>query len=290
MHFRNQSLAWSGWESYATVKSWTLSAGADGGRSVTGQYRNERGTSALDPSCTDTIILDGTPPTSSMTPLPAWSTTTPVTLNWSGSDNLAPTSELKYWFQFSNDGGISWIDLPGGGSQVLPTDKTSYDFAGEEGVLYCFRVRARDPAGNWEDWPLTYDTCTRIDLGITMYGFGWTFGDASPDVWVSVYDGVSGINYTAFGCWYSSNGGSTWTARTCNYSPTDPTTVSMLDVPFASQSGTLNKARFRACDVAGNCLTNTYTVDNRTTGAWVQTFGGDIHGNSNLQLRPAPSP
>jgi hypothetical protein len=295
MRFRNESFGWSSWETYASSKNWTLSSGADGQRRVTAQYDGPKGTSdPTNPVCSDTIILDTAPPQSSMTALPAWSTTNPVSLDWSGSDNMAPAGELTYWLQYNIDGG-DWIDLES--SQSNPTDETSYFFTGTEGTLYCFRVRAVDPAGNWEDWPVPYDTCTSIDVTFDMYGFGYEFGVVQPDAWVSVYDGVSGINYSAARCWYSTDGGSNWIARTCycgastcaSYTGSaDPITISMSNVPFSIQSATQNRVRFRACDIAGNCIANSYTVDNRTTGPWVQTYGGDIHGNSNIYLKEAP--
>ncbi len=61
MRFKNESGAWSGWESYATSKSWTLSAG-DGTKTVSVQFKDVAGNISVD-TISDTIILDTTPPT-----------------------------------------------------------------------------------------------------------------------------------------------------------------------------------------------------------------------------------
>jgi len=294
MHFtNNDGGSFSAYESYNTVKSWTMAGGGDGPRSVGVQYQNAGGTSTYSsgagtPACKDStsspgggIIYDTTAPSSSVTPLPSYSRS-PVPLTWGGTDNLAPSNELRYHLQYNINEG-SWIDLISSSSS--PISQTSYSFPGNDGTRYCFQVRARDPAGNYETFPggSTGDTCTTIDTGIEMYGFGYDLREKNPDVWVSVFDGKSGINFSSLACAYSENTGSSWTSYPCNFDETDPTTVLVQSVPYTTVSDTQNMARFTACDNAGNCVTNPFTVDNRT-GPWTRTTGGDVHANQSLDL------
>ncbi|WP_164779751.1 cadherin repeat domain-containing protein [Paenibacillus kobensis] len=58
MQFQNESGAWSGWEPYAAVKSWTLSSG-DGPKTVNAQLKDAAGNTA---SFSDGIVLDTEPP------------------------------------------------------------------------------------------------------------------------------------------------------------------------------------------------------------------------------------
>ena len=63
MRFSNDNAAWSSWESAAAGKSWTLS-GNDGIKTVYVQYRDAAGN--VSGSYSDTIKLDATPPTGTM--------------------------------------------------------------------------------------------------------------------------------------------------------------------------------------------------------------------------------
>jgi len=290
------------WKLYASTVGWTLAGDFQGEHRASVKF-SEGGNYSK--RCSDSIIYDTVPPTSAVSSLPEWTTAAQLgddydlDVSWSGDDNMTHTcGPLRYWFQYNRDGG-AWIDLVG--SQSNPKSDTHHDFLGEEGILYCFRTKALDGAGNWEEnwpWPeASGDTCTTLDLSIQLYGFGYTLGDSQPDVRFSVSDRggpdnepISGIRYSSFlseypsNCEYSSDGGSSWTAAACSYSLTDPSTVS-FEAPFPSQSPTNNLVHFRACDNAGNCAEETHTVDNRTTGPWVQTFGGDVHSNAGLWLR-----
>ena len=64
MRFSNDNSTWSGWETYATTKNWTL-AGGDGTRTVYAQFSDDAGniTSA---QISDAIGLDTTLPTASV--------------------------------------------------------------------------------------------------------------------------------------------------------------------------------------------------------------------------------
>lgn len=77
MRFRNEgTTTWSTWQTYATTKSWTLTAGA-GTKTVYVQYRDKAGN--VSATVSDAIALDNTLPTvSGMSPKNT-STTTDVT-------------------------------------------------------------------------------------------------------------------------------------------------------------------------------------------------------------------
>ena len=141
VRLHNEGTGWSDWQSYATSKSWTLTAG-DGTKTVTVQFRdaagNESGTAS------DNIILDTTPPDTTITSGPQGDI--PVgeaSFLWTGSDNLTPTGNLVYshrlrglsdnWSAWSGDTNVSYSGLP------------------EED--YTFEVKARDLAENEGDSP-----------------------------------------------------------------------------------------------------------------------------------------
>lgn len=65
MRFSNDGTAWTGWEPYATGRTWTLTAG-DGGKTVYVKYSDIKGNESL--NYNDTIILDTVPPATASTP------------------------------------------------------------------------------------------------------------------------------------------------------------------------------------------------------------------------------
>ncbi|MBE2222612.1 MAG: hypothetical protein IAF02_13780 [Anaerolineae bacterium] len=64
MRFRNENGVWSSWQAYQTDAAWTLSAG-NGTKTVNAEIRNSSGTVK---SASDTIQLNGTGPTLSVSP------------------------------------------------------------------------------------------------------------------------------------------------------------------------------------------------------------------------------
>jgi hypothetical protein len=86
--------------------------------------------------------LDGDPPTSSVNPLPAFTTTSDFTVSWFGSDEGAGV--VGFTVLVAEDGG-PFIAL-----RVL-TEETSITFTGVPGRTYAFCTLARDGAGNVEE-------------------------------------------------------------------------------------------------------------------------------------------
>ena len=104
---------------------------------------------------TGTVNVDMTKPTSSMTALPPRSSTE-IALAWSGTDTLSGVTSYDLQVQAGNS---AWTDV------LTNTTATRMTYHADAGVLASFRVRARDVAGNSEDWPLAADTATLPSVG-----------------------------------------------------------------------------------------------------------------------------
>ncbi|HEB13330.1 MAG TPA: hypothetical protein ENI11_06605 [Actinobacteria bacterium] len=142
MRFRNDGGAWSAWEPYATTKSWTMDSGS-GTKRVWVQYRDDQ--SNLSPTASDTITLDATAPSVTMT-APAYSTdvsrTRTFRVYWAINDP-APSSGLGSYnvqYKVEKDGG--WRNWQ------TNTTKNSALFKGRQGRTYYFRGQATDGVGN----------------------------------------------------------------------------------------------------------------------------------------------
>ena len=140
----------SGPESWTTSTSVTLAV-SDGIHKICVRAKDNAGNIG-DYSCCE-FKVDTTPPSSKVKELPKVQTSTTFTVSWEGSDAL---SGIRcYDVQYKVDDG-DWVDW------LLCTTETSATFAGEPGHTYCFRCRAKDNAGNWESYPTTPDTCTKV--------------------------------------------------------------------------------------------------------------------------------
>ncbi|MBC7328451.1 hypothetical protein H5T87_10125 [bacterium] len=104
----------------------------------------------------DGITVDTQPPSSQVNPLPATTNSLTFTVSWTGSDS--PAGILNYDIQYRDGDTGAWTDWQ------MATTATQAQFTGENGHTYYFRCRARDNAGNEEDWPATYDTYTTIQV------------------------------------------------------------------------------------------------------------------------------
>ena len=102
------------------------------------------------------FILDTAPPSSSVTDLPAYQSGLSFSVSWSGSD---ATSGIASWDVQYRDGAGPWTDW------LIEATETSATFTGEDGHTYHFQSRARDNAGNVEDYPGgDGDTHTTVDV------------------------------------------------------------------------------------------------------------------------------
>lgn len=109
----------------------------------------------LHPRLIVTYVIDTTPPVSSMTALPQWSTGT-FTVRWTGNDGTDGSGIRHYDVQFRANGG-AWQNWQ------TATTNTSANFTGQNGIFYEFRVRAVDNANNVEAFRNNPDASTTVD-------------------------------------------------------------------------------------------------------------------------------
>jgi hypothetical protein len=128
------------WESYATTKSWTLSAG-DGTKNVYVWFKDGLNNANTIPY-SDSIILDTTAPVVSS--FSAGSGNAQVALTWSGFD---ATSGIGNYTLVYSIAGIP--NSCSDGIQIYSGSSTSYTHPGlTNGTIYYYRACAADHAGN----------------------------------------------------------------------------------------------------------------------------------------------
>jgi Tol biopolymer transport system component len=99
---------------------------------------------------------DDEAPSSQVTTLPEWSPSS-FTVEWSGTDN-GQSGIQSYDIQYKEGAGGTWYDW------IMGTTETSAIFNGTPGRTYYFQSRARDNAGNLEEYPGgNGDTHTSLD-------------------------------------------------------------------------------------------------------------------------------
>ena len=208
--YRNSDLIGS-WTADATTWQWRVQTfndvpifTGDVIKVVSRRHQDELGRVDYVETVLQSLIIDTVPPTSSVTGLPATTTTNAFTVSWSGSDTCG--SGLKnYDIYVSTDGGAYtlWQNA---------TTATSATFTGVNGSQYRFYSRARDNIGNLEDAPTVPDAQTQIviapdadfdgngfvtgrDFLMWQRGFGTPYplatksdGDADADLDVDIDD------------------------------------------------------------------------------------------------------
>ena len=100
---------------------------------------------------------DKTPPSSQVLPLPVWSSDTNLPIRWAGENNPKGAGIASFDIQVRTAPTGDWTDWK------TATAETTGSYIGEDGYTYEFRSRARDAAGNVEEWPQQADTYTTID-------------------------------------------------------------------------------------------------------------------------------
>lgn len=136
MSFSNDGSTWSDWQGYTASKSWPLASGPDGPRTAFARFRDAA--QNVSPVYSDTIILDTTAPTGTITINGGASdtNTTAVTLTLSAGDGLSGLGQMS----FSNDGQsyTAWEDYATSKSWTVP---------GGNGLKTVY-ARFKDGAGN----------------------------------------------------------------------------------------------------------------------------------------------
>ena len=141
----------SGSDHWTTSTSVTLPAQPDGEHTFYVKAKDNAGN--IGDYGSHKFKIDTTPPSSEVKELPEVQTSRTFTVSWEGSDAL---SGIRWYdVQYKKDDG-SWTDW------LAHTTLTSGQFTGACGHTYYFRCRARDNAGNWEDYGEA-DTYTYIN-------------------------------------------------------------------------------------------------------------------------------
>ena len=130
MRLRDAAQAWADWLPYASVRAWTLSGG-DGAKTVEVEVRDAEGGTAV---AADSIVLDTTPPTTTLSGGGDTWSRTPVTLTATADDG--PIGSGVAMVQLSVDDG-PWAHA----TQAVVSD---------DGV-HTVRYRAVDAVGNVEE-------------------------------------------------------------------------------------------------------------------------------------------
>ena len=183
------------------------------------------------------VIVDTTPPTTTMTALPQWSPAT-FNVNWSGTDNPGGTGIMHYDVQFrANQGG--WQNWQ------TATTNTSASFTGTNGILYEFRARAVDRANNFEAFPNNPQTGTTVDTVAPTASVSalpqFTFSNNFTVIWTGS-DALSGI--ASYDVEFQVNGGQ-WQTLVSNTPQTSHFVTNAIE-------GATYGFRARAVDRAGN--------------------------------------
>lgn len=102
-------------------------------------------------------VGDQQAPTSSVLPLPIYSSNQEILVRWAGQDGAKGSGIVSYDVQYRTSPDGQWTDWQ------LATAQTQATFDGNDGYTYEFRCRARDAAGNVEQWPDKAQAYTTVD-------------------------------------------------------------------------------------------------------------------------------
>jgi hypothetical protein len=120
------------------------------------QASNNGGASFGPWSGSTSTTVDTAAPTTTMDPLPQYTTTTSFWVSWSGSDpggSGVAVYNLEYQFR-----GGPWQPL------ISNTPQTSFYLQNAQTAVYAFRVQAVDVAGNVQPWPANAQASTTVLL------------------------------------------------------------------------------------------------------------------------------
>ena len=124
------------------------------------------------------------PPTSTVLPLPAMTSTLTVTVRWYGRDNQAGIQVYDIQVRDGNGDNAPWSDWQWSDWQSSTTANHAR-FTGQWGHTYYFRSRATDRLGNREAWPASPDTYVTFEITATVHvSIGTFFADENRNqVW-----------------------------------------------------------------------------------------------------------
>jgi len=220
------------WETYATTKSWQLLPG-DGTKTVYINFRDEAGATS---STSDTIILDTTLPTPSLTINNGASVTNNATVTLSITASGATYMKIDNDTNFANM--TTWIPK---------SDSYTFTIPNTDGVHTVY-LKVKDDAGNTKitSDSITLDTTPPSDLSISINNGATYTNNRTVTLTLSASGGPT-YNWL-------SNDGSTWTRY--QYSTTQTWTI--------PEGDGLKTVYYKASDSSGNnatAVTATITLD-----------------------------
>jgi hypothetical protein len=193
MSFRNDGSTWTAWESYATLKSWTMTE-SEGTKVVHAQFKDDVG---LITEASDTIILDATPPKGSIliNGGDAYTTSTSVTLQLTYDDETSGVDKVRY------TNAYEWGSEP----WQNPVESMSWTLTAEDGAKYV-SYEIRDKAGLISEtyWDQIYLDATPPTGSILINGGDAYTTSTSVTLQLFYYDpasGVSLVRYSNDGIW-----------------------------------------------------------------------------------------
>jgi hypothetical protein len=141
---------------------------------------------------------------------------------------------------------------------------------GTGGTTYYFRVRARDAAGNIEDWPADYDTTTIVDTdapsGTVVINSGATTTmSTSVTLTLAATDTTTSVSEMAF-----SNDGTTWStwqtyATSATWMLTSTDGVKTVRVRFRDAAGNVSVPTTATITLAMSPTVNTFAINGEAT-------------------------
>ena len=183
---------------------------------------------------------DITAPTSQVSPLPLFSTSTTFTVTWEARDDNGGSGVAYYDLQYKVPGDQEWHDW------LLNTGATSAQFAGENGKLYLFRSRASDTAGKNGIYPENEQASTRVD-SLAPSAKIESLPAQSPEVFLvrwSSFDNVAGAAVSLCDVQYREGSNGAWTDWLLG--------TSAGSALFKGEPAKSYSFRVRASDYAGN--------------------------------------
>lgn len=244
MRFSNDNAAWGNWELYASTFPWRLSTiGGDGRKTVYVQYRDAADN--VSDSFQASIVLDSTPPTTTITSMPA--------INYNYPDGI---------FEFVSSKPSSTFTCQIGTGPVTACT-SPFSFSGLADGSYTIAVIATDSVGNTGP----------------AAGYSWTIDTVPPDTSLTVTPPVLTNSATAAFAFAATEPGGTFQCKFDNgpWGPC-PTPYTLTEVPDGSHT-----LAVRARDLAGNTdptpSSFTWTVD---THPPVTTIGSKPSNPTNL--------
>ncbi len=121
------------------------------------------------------LVLDTTPPTLTVTALPASTRSTAVLLSWVGADVGAGIEHYEIQVSDNNGAWVTW-------KSALPATVNKIYYLGLGGHTYQFRMKAVDAALNVRDFPLAAETYTALASTCTPDIYDASGGDNTQDV------------------------------------------------------------------------------------------------------------